>query len=79
MKSKVIVTFKPGVLDPQGRAIQQLLAQHGYSQIKDVRVGKLIEFELDGVDSAQARTLLAEVSEQVLANPIIETFRIETE
>lgn len=79
MKSKVIVTFKPGVLDPQGRAIQQLLVQHGYSQIKDVRVGKLIEFELDGVDDAQAKTLLAEVSAQVLANPIIETFRVETE
>lgn len=79
MKSKVIVTFKPGVLDPQGRAIQQLLSQHGYSQIKDVRVGKLIEFELDGVDSAQAKSLLSEVSEQVLANPIIETFRVETE
>lgn len=79
MKAKVIVKLKDGVLDPQGQAIQQLLAQRGYSQIVDVRVGKLVEFELDQVTPIEGEAMLAEIADKLLANPIIEYYRIESQ
>ncbi|MBK6766922.1 MAG: phosphoribosylformylglycinamidine synthase subunit PurS [bacterium] len=79
VKATVIVELKDGVLDPQGQAIQQLLVQRGYSQIEQVRVGKKVEFELSGVSVEQGRTMLAEVADKLLANPIIEQYRIELE
>ncbi len=79
MKAKVIVKLKDGVLDPQGQAIQQLLAQRGYSQIVDVRVGKLVEFELDQVTPIEGEAMLAEIADKLLANPIIESYRIESQ
>lgn len=79
MKAKVIVKLKEGVLDPQGQAIQQLLAQRGYSQIADVRVGKLVEFELENVTSIEGEAMLAEIADKLLANPIIEYYRIESQ
>lgn len=79
MKATVIVELKEGVLDPQGQAIQQLLFQRGYSQIEQVRVGKKVEFELSGVSPEQGKALLAEVADKLLANPIIEKYRIDVE
>ncbi|MBL0060340.1 MAG: phosphoribosylformylglycinamidine synthase subunit PurS [bacterium] len=79
MKAKVIVKLKEGVLDPQGQAIQQLLAQRGYSQIADVRVGKLVEFELENVTPIEGEAMLAEIADKLLANPIIESYRIESQ
>ncbi len=79
MKAKVIVKLKEGVLDPQGQAIQQLLAQRGYSQIADVRVSKLVEFELENVTLSEGEAMLAEIADKLLANPIIESYRIESE
>lgn len=78
MKAKVIVKLKDGVLDPQGQAIQQLLAQRGYGQVIDVRVGKLVEFELRNVTADQGTALLSEIADRLLANPIIESYKIET-
>lgn len=78
MKAKVIVKLKDGVLDPQGQAIQQLLAQRGYGQVIDVRVGKLVEFELRNVTADQGTALLSEIADKLLANPIIESYKIET-
>jgi len=79
VKAKVIVKLKEGVLDPQGQAIQQLLAQRGYSQIADVRVGKLVEFELENVTPIEGEAMLAEIADKLLANPIIESYRIESQ
>ncbi len=79
MKAIVTVELKDGVLDPQGQAIQQLLTQRGYSQIEQVRVGKKIEFDLIGVTPEQGKTLLAEIADKLLANPIIEKYRIDLE
>jgi len=79
VKATVIVELKEGVLDPQGQAIQQLLFQRGYSQIEQVRVGKKVEFELSGVSPEQGKALLAEVADKLLANPIIEKYRIDVE
>lgn len=77
MKAKVYVTYKPGVLDPQGQTVCQFLRSHGQTKIRDVRIGKLIEFDLDELPRREAESLLAEISNTLLANPIIETFRVE--
>ncbi|MCB1059636.1 MAG: phosphoribosylformylglycinamidine synthase subunit PurS [Calditrichaeota bacterium] len=79
MKAKVIVKLKDTVLDPQGQAIQQLLEQRGYKNIADVRVGKFIEFDLDGMKPEDGEKMLAEIADRVLANPIIESFQIEAQ
>lgn len=79
MKAIVTVELKDGVLDPQGQAIQQLLTQRGYSQIEQVRVGKKVEFDLTGVSPEQGITMLAEIADKLLANPIIEKYRIDLE
>ncbi len=78
MKAKVIVKLKDSVLDPQGQAIHQLLEQRGYSQVAGVRVAKLVEFELVGVSPAAGEKMLAEIADTLLANPVIESYQIET-
>ena len=76
MKALVHVTLKPGVLDPQGKAIQKASASLGYEAIQSVRQGKLFELELDARDVAAAQELLAELCKKLLANPVIEDFKI---
>ena len=78
MKATVLVRLKPEVLDPQGDAVRRALGKLGFEGVKGVRVGKLIEIELD--DSAQAadvKTRLAKMADEMLANPVIEDFEIE--
>lgn len=77
MKAKVYVTLKPGVLDPQGQTVCQTLRDRGQTAVKDVRIGKYIEFELDEMPDSQAEALLAKISDELLANPIIESYRVE--
>lgn len=74
MKTRVIVTLKSGVLDPQGRAIQGALEGLGFAGVNDVRQGKLIELDL--ADGTPAETIEA-MCRQLLANTVIENFRIE--
>ena len=74
MKARVFVTLKPGVLDPQGKAIHHALAGLGFAGINDVRAGKLIELDLaDGTTEAQVEAMC----KTLLANPVIENYRIE--
>ena len=74
MKSRIYVTLKPGVLDPQGKAIHHALDGLGFAGVSDVRQGKLIELEHEeGVDDAQ----LEAMCRRLLANTVIENFRIE--
>ena len=78
MKATVLVRLKPEVLDPQGDAVRRALGKLGFEGVKGVRVGKLIEIELD--DSAQAADVkgrLAKMADEMLANPVIEDFEIE--
>lgn len=76
--SRVLVTLKKNILDPQGTAIKHELAALGYQGIKDVRLGKLIEVTFDeGVDPARREALLREVGHKLFANPVVEDFRIE--
>jgi len=77
MKTRVFVTLKPSVFDPQGHTITEALHQMGYSGVGDVRQGKYFELELAAGSAEQARTLAAEVADKVLANPVIESYRIE--
>ena len=78
MKAKVYVTLKPSVLDPQGKAIHHSVEQLGYQQIADVRQGKYFEIALDeSVNEAEARQAVEKIAADVLANPVIEDFRVE--
>ena len=76
MKIRVLVRLKPGVLDPQGRAVHHALEGLGFAGVDDVRVGRLIE--LDVADSTDQATL-TDMCEKLLANTVIENFTIETE
>lgn len=77
MKAKVYVTYKSGVLDPQGQTVFESLQRQGKKGIKEVRIGKLIEFELDDMPKKNAELLLNEISNNMLANPVIESYQIE--
>lgn len=74
MKVRIYVSLKPGVLDPQGRAIQHALEGLGFSGVSDVRAGRLIELEVDDSVSDEA---LDEMCRKLLANMVIENYRIE--
>ncbi len=76
MKALVHVKLKPDVLDPQGKAIQRACGSLGYEAVSAVRQGKLFEIELDAADEAAARTLLEEIGDKLLANPVIEDYEI---
>jgi len=77
VRALVHVTLKPDVLDPQGVAIQRACSTLGYESVREVRQGKLFDIELDTPDEASARALLGELCEKLLANPVIEDYRIE--
>jgi phosphoribosylformylglycinamidine synthase PurS subunit len=77
LKAKVFVTYRDGVLDPQGLTIYEVLKQHGHESVRNIRVGKMIEIELDDMDEAKARAMIEDIGDKVLANPVTETFRVE--
>lgn len=78
MKANVYVTLKTEVLDPQGDAVRRALGDLGYEGVESVRVGKLIEIETSDADGDEAaRTRLEEMARKLLANPVIEDFRLE--
>jgi phosphoribosylformylglycinamidine synthase subunit PurS len=77
MRARVFVTLKPSVFDPQGKTIADALHSLGYANVADVRQGKYFELDLDTSEAAQAKKLAAEVADKVLANPVIESYRIE--
>ncbi len=76
MKALIHVTPKSGVFDPQGKAIQSASASLGYRAVAAVRQGKLFEIELEAEDESRARTLLEELCQKLLANPVIEDYAI---
>jgi phosphoribosylformylglycinamidine synthase len=76
MKARIDVTLKEGVLDPQGKAIHQALGHLGFDSVKAVRQGKVIEIELDETDKTKAEGKLKSMSEKLLANQVIENYRI---
>lgn len=77
MKAHVYVTLKQEVLDPQGDAVRRALGSLGFDGVKSVRVGKLIELEVDATDPAAAEEELRTMCQKLLVNPVIEDFRFE--
>jgi phosphoribosylformylglycinamidine synthase subunit PurS len=77
MKARVTVTLKSGVLDPQGKAIEHALEAIGVAGISSVRQGKVFDIEFEGADAARSAAMLKDAAENLLANPMIEDYRIE--
>ena len=78
MRATVLVRPKPGILDPQGEAVESSLRQLGFP-VAEARVGRLVDLEVEAGDAEEARAKLAEMCERLLANPLIESYEIELE
>ena len=76
MKIKVIVTLKNGVLDPQGKAIQQTLNGMGFANLNEVRQGKYFEIDINDKDESKAKSKVEDMCKKLLANLVIEDFKI---
>ncbi len=77
MKARVHIMLKQGVLDPQGEAVRHALGTLGFDGVSSVRQGKVIEIELTETDAELARTHVTEMCEKLLANTVIESYRVE--
>jgi len=77
LKAKVHVTLKPGVLDPQGKAVQHALGSLGFSGVEEVRQGKYIEIDLSETDAESARSQVDDMCRKLLANMVIENYSID--
>jgi phosphoribosylformylglycinamidine synthase len=77
MKANVYVTLKNGVLDPQGRAVKEALASLDFKELKDLRIGRFMELEVDAASVEEAKQRVTKMCESLLANPVIEDYRIE--
>ena len=79
MRARVFVTLKPSVFDPQGTTVADALHTLGYVAVKDVRQGKYFELDIDAETAEDARRLASEAADKLLANPVIESYRIEVD
>ena len=77
MKAKVYITLKAGVLDPQGQAVGRTLTKLGFDSVADVRIGKYVELDLKGDDAATAKADVTKMCDELIANTVIENYRIE--
>ena len=78
MKVRVLIRLRPGIMDVQGAAVQRALVGLGFSDLRDLRVGKVIELDVDAPNAAAARARADEMCRTLLANPVLEDFTIET-
>ena len=79
MRARVFVTLKPSVFDPQGTTVAEALHTLGYAAVKSVRQGKYFELDIDARTGEEARRLASEAADKLLANPVIESYRIEVD
>ncbi|MBI3324894.1 MAG: phosphoribosylformylglycinamidine synthase subunit PurS [Candidatus Omnitrophica bacterium] len=77
MKARVYITLKPGLLDPQGKTIKSALESLGFRGIKDVRMGKYLEVQLNHGAASAAKKDVERMCQKLLANPVVETYRVE--
>ena len=77
MKATVCITLKAGLLDAQGKTVKQALESLGFRGVKDVRIGKYVELELGGAGAASAKKEVERMCQKLLANPVVETYRID--
>lgn len=76
-QAKIFITLRPSVLDPAGTAVQSGLSHMGYNNVDHVRIGKYVELNIEAESSTDAETQLDRICDQLLANPVIENYRIE--
>jgi phosphoribosylformylglycinamidine synthase len=79
MRARVFVTLKQSVFDPQGTTVADALHTLGYANVKDVRQGKYFELEIDAASAEEAERVAAEAADKLLANPVIESYRIDVQ
>jgi phosphoribosylformylglycinamidine synthase len=79
MRAKIFVSFKNGVLDPQGKAIERALHTLGYGEVQDVRTGKVLDLNIEASSREAAEARIREMCDKLLANPVIEDYRFEIE
>ena len=79
MRARVFVTLKPSVFDPQGTTVAEALHTMGYTSVSGVRQGKYFELDVAAATADEAKTIAAEVSQKLLANPVIESYRIDVD
>ena len=79
MRARVFVTLKPSVFDPQGTTVAEALHTLGYGSVTDVRQGKYFELEINASTAGEARRIAADAADKLLANPVIESYRIDVE
>ena len=77
MKARVTVTLKTGILDPQGKAVEGALKSLGISGVASVRQGKVFDIEVEGTDRARVEAALKDAADKLLANTVIENYRVE--
>ena len=77
MKARVRVFLKPSVFDPQGSTVASALQRVGFSEVRNVRIGKSIDLEVEGVDAEAAKQRIAAMCEKLLVNPVIESYSVE--
>lgn len=77
MKVRVVVQLKPGIMDVQGAAVKRALTGLGFAEVTDLRVGKLIEVEVEGLSPEASRARIDEMCRKLLANPVLENYTIE--
>jgi phosphoribosylformylglycinamidine synthase PurS subunit len=77
MKARVLVRLKTGILDAQGATVKRALAGLGFHEVQDVRVGKVLDLDVDGTSAADARRRVEEMCARLLVNPVIEDFTVE--
>ena len=79
MRVKIFISFKEGVLDPQGKAVERSLHSLGYQEVRDVRMGKYLEIEIEASSREAAQARIREMCDKLLANPVIEDYKFEIE
>jgi len=77
MRARIFVRLKKGILDVQGTAVKRALEGLGFAEVKDLRMGKVLELELEGEDPVRARARLREMCQKLLSNPVMEDFTVE--
>ena len=79
MLAKIHITFKDGVLDPQGKAVHHALKDLGYNEVSRIQMGKYLELQLDGITIEEAENRVSEMCEKLFANTVIESYRFTVE
>jgi phosphoribosylformylglycinamidine synthase PurS subunit len=77
--SKILVTLRQSILDPQGKAVEHGVHSLGYNLVRNVRIGKFVEMDVDARSRDEAETITKEVSQKLLANPVMEDFSVTVE